>query len=75
MRPTFHERGGAKVDYYRTVTGAGRVETVADAKSGSTTRVLRVERLLELVTCADCWPRRDVQAQLLEARRSGAEPA
>ena len=66
-----HGRRGAHVGYYRTVTGPGREELHEDPRTGSTLRVLRVERLVEFVTCSECWTRPAVQAQLKGLRRSG----
>ena len=71
VQPTVHGRRGATVDYYRTVTGAGRRETHEDSRSGMTVRVTRVEHLIQLNTCVDCWKRPDVQAALETLRRTG----
>ena len=66
-----HGRQGARVGYYRTVTGPGREELREDPRTGSTVRVLRVERLVEFVTCSECWTKPAVQARLKGVRRSG----
>ncbi len=70
-----HGRRGAAVDYYRTVTGPARAETHEDPRTGTSARVLRVERLIVVVTCQDCWSKPNVQADLEDARRTGAAPA
>ena len=66
-----HGRNGARVGYYRTVTGPGREDVREDPRTGSSVRVVRVERVVELVTCSECWREPAVQARLKEARRSG----
>lgn len=72
MRSTLHGRGGASVDFYRTVTGVPHVESVEDPhRSGQLLRVVRLERILELTTCSDCWEKAAVQLALKEARRTG----
>jgi len=70
VRPTMHGRTTASVDYYRTVTGTGRSETYEDPR-GELVRVLRIEQLLSLVTCRNCWAKPAVQAELKELRSSG----
>ena len=69
-----HGRHGARVDYYRTVTGTGRDESREDPRTGNSARVLRVEQLIVLRTCRDCWRRPEVQVLLKEARRTGRVP-
>lgn len=69
-----HGRHGAVVDYYRTVTGPGRVESYEDPRGGPL-RLLRVERVHEIVTCRDCWADAEIQAALARARATGALPA
>jgi hypothetical protein len=59
------------VDYYRSVIASGRIETSEDPNTRETIRVLRVERLSELRTCADCWEKPEVQAALARARQTG----
>ncbi len=71
VHPTLHGRTGARVDYYRTVTGPGHTEVREDSRTGAPLRVLRVERTVELLTCRDCWEKPAVQAELAIARRSG----
>lgn len=71
VRPTMHGRHGATVDYYRTVTGPGRIESYEDARGGRQIRLLRVERVHSIVTCRDCWQEVAVQAALKAARASG----
>ena len=61
----------AYVDFFRTTTGQGRVETREDPKTDTLVRVLHVERLREIVTCRRCWARPDVQVKLKHALRSG----
>lgn len=72
MGPTLHGRHGARVDYYRTVTGPARAEQREDPRTGEAVRVLRVERLLDFVVCRDCWQRPAVQANLKQVRQTGA---
>ena len=69
-----HGKRGARVDYYRTVTGRARVESHEDPRTGEAVRALRVERVVELLTCRDCWAMPAVQTSLKEARRTGASP-
>ena len=69
-----HSREAARVDYYETVTGTGRVEQHEDVRTGETVRVLRVERLDRMLTCRTCWASPRVQALLKEARRTGHVP-
>jgi len=45
-----------------------------DPRTRAAVRVVRVERVLEFVTCCDCWRRPAVQVLLKEARRSGRAP-
>ena len=71
VRPTCHLRDGACVDYYRSVIAHGRIETSEDPRTRETVRLLRVERLTELRTCADCWRKPEVQAELKRARQIG----
>ena len=71
VQPTLHGRHGARVDYYRTVTGPGREELRKDARTGEASRVLRVERLVDVATCRDCWGRPGVQASLKQLRQTG----
>ena len=70
-----HGRSGARVGYYRTVTGPGREEVHEDPRTGASVRVVRVERVVELVTCSECWRNPAVQVLLKEARRSGRAAA
>ena len=73
MRETLHRRRGARVDYYRTVTGVPRVETVEDPRrEGQLIRTVRLEGVQELVTCGDCWSVPGVQRELADLRHSGA---
>ena len=67
-----HGRGGAVVDFYRSVTGTGRTEIVEDAKTDRRRRVLRVEQLIEIFTCSSCWRKSAVQSLLRKARKTGA---
>lgn len=69
--PTMHGRTGARVDYFRTFTGAGRVELHQDPKTDSPIRVVRVDELKEIVTCRTCWARPDVRAKLKHALHTG----
>ncbi len=69
--PTMHGRSGARVDFYRMVTGAGHVEVHEDPKTDSLIRVLRVDELNEIYTCRSCWTRPDVRAMLKHALTSG----
>jgi hypothetical protein len=76
VRPTIHTRSGARVDYYRMMTGPTRSETLENPRNpGETLRVLRVEQLHELITCAECWEDPAVRAALEGRFRSGAECA
>ena len=59
------------MDYYRTVTGAGRSETHEDPRTGTTVRVVRVDHLVQVNTCCDCWKRPEVQVALKAMRSSG----
>jgi hypothetical protein len=75
VRETVHGRDGAIVDFFRTLTGVPRVETVEDReRAGQTQRVLRVDTVFEIVTCRDCFARAAVQEALAAARRSGVLP-
>lgn len=74
VQPTLHGRHGARVDYYRTVTGPAREEQREDARTGDSIRVLRVERLVDVVICRDCWRRPGVQASLKQLRQTGELP-
>ncbi len=75
VRETVHGRDGASVDFFRTLTGVPRVESVEDReRTGQTLRVLRVDTLWEIVTCRDCFALAGVQAALASARRSGVLP-
>jgi Fe-S-cluster-containing hydrogenase component 2 len=69
--PTMHGRNGARVDYFRTFTGAGRVEMHEDPKTDSLIRVVRVDELKEIVTCRTCWTRPAVRAKLKHALQTG----
>ena len=71
VHPTLHGRTGVRVDYYRTVTGPGRMESREDPRTGGSLRVLRVESLVQLHTCCECWAKPAVQAELALARRGG----
>ena len=65
-------RSGARVDYFRMMTGAPRSETIEDPRRpGETLRVQRVEELYELLTCAECWQLPAVQRELERRFRSG----
>lgn len=66
-----HGRSGARVDFYRTFTGPGHIEVHEDPKTDSLIRILRVERLSEIVTCRSCWTRPDVRARLKHALHTG----
>jgi hypothetical protein len=75
VHETIHGRNGASVDFFRTLTGVPRAETVEDReRPGVALRVLRVDTVREIVTCRDCWALARVQAALAEARRSGILP-
>jgi hypothetical protein len=75
VRETIHGRDGARVDFFRTLTGVPRVETLEDReRAGQTLRVLRVDTVVEIVTCRDCFADERVQAALAEARRTGSLP-
>ncbi len=75
MRPTLHGRHGVCVDYYRSVTGPTRVEVIDDPRNpGTPLRVLRVDGLIDLITCCDCWADPAVRSRLEEARRTGEIP-
>lgn len=75
MRPTLHGKAGAAVDFYATVTGVPHVESLENPKEpGTKVQVVRVEGLVELITCRDCWTSPRVQAALAEARRTGVLP-
>jgi hypothetical protein len=75
VRETIHGRSGASVDFFLTMTGVPRAETVEDReRAGQTLRVLRVDTIFEIVTCSDCFEREGVRAALSEARRSGVLP-
>ena len=71
MQPTVHGRHGATVDYYRTVTGAGRTEVHEDPRTGTQVRITRVDHLVEVHTCCDCWRRPEVQLRLANMRSTG----
>jgi len=72
VRPTVHTRTGARVDYYRTVTGPTRAETFENPKKpGETLRILHVEELHELVTCSGCWEDASVRAALEKRFQAG----
>ena len=66
-----HGRNGARVDYFRTFTGAGRVEMHEDPKTDSLIRVVCVDELKEIVTCRACWTRPGVRAMLKHALQTG----
>ena len=66
-----HGRHGARVDFYRTTTGLGRVEVHEDPKTDSLIRLLRVDELREIVTCRTCWVRPDVRVKLKHALQTG----
>lgn len=67
-----HKKGSVSVDFFRTVTGEPRVELIEDPHGQAEVRkVLRVERLADILTCRDCWADPAVQAALKEARRTG----
>ena len=66
-----HGRHGARVDYFRTTTGTGRIEVYQDPKSDSPISVMRVDELNEFATCRGCWARACVQSQIERARRTG----
>jgi hypothetical protein len=66
-----HGRRGARVDYFRTTTGTGRIEVYEDPKSDSPIRVMRVDEVCTFATCRGCWTRPAVQAELKRARRTG----
>lgn len=67
-----HGRSGARVDFYRMVTGPGRIEVREDPKTDSLVRVMRVDELSEIVTCRNCWTRPDVRVRLKHAWAAGA---
>lgn len=68
-----HGKSGATVDYYRTVTGTPRIETAEDPRNpGESIRVVRVDVLIDLFTCRECWADPAVQTALAESRRTGA---
>jgi hypothetical protein len=72
VRPTLHGKAGAAVDFYATVTGVPHAETVDNPREpGTKLQVVRVEGLVELITCRDCWKSPHVQKALAEARRTG----
>jgi hypothetical protein len=66
-----HGRSGARVDFYRTFTGRGRIEVHEDPKTDSQIRTLRVDEVKEIVTCKTCWTRADVRAKLKHALHTG----
>jgi hypothetical protein len=67
-----HGKSGATVDYYRTVTGTPRIETAEDPRNpGVHIRLLRVDVLIDLFTCRECWADPGVQAALEQSRRTG----
>ncbi len=75
VRYTVHTREVATVDYYRTVTGTPRVDSIEDPSgSGAALRIVRVDEVRELLTCRDCWLTPSIQAVLDEARRTGSVP-
>lgn len=69
-----HGRTGAVVDYYRTLTGPGKLDSYQDPSSGGEVQVLRVERIVEWITCRDCWALPAVQSLLKAIRSSGEIP-
>ena len=70
--PTIHERDGARVDYYRMVTGRTRTDSVEDPRSpGETMRVVHVTELSEVCTCRECWQTPETRAALDRLWRDG----
>ena len=75
LEPTRHGRSGITVDYYRTVTGP--LQSQGPANQGErevgeeAPRNRQVVSLSEFCTCRDCWQRREIQAWLSAAWRSG----
>jgi hypothetical protein len=71
--PTVHARDGARVDFYRMITGPTRAETVEDPKHpGELRRVLLVQALHELCTCRDCWASPAARGELERLWKEGA---
>jgi hypothetical protein len=43
-------------------------------RDGQVLRVVRLESVLEITTCSDCWTKESVQRELEGARRTGSAP-
>jgi hypothetical protein len=72
VHPTVHTRRGARVDYYRMVTGPTRAETIENPRNPEEKlRILHVEELHELITCSECWEDESVRSALEKRFESG----